>query len=652
MLKFENKNVKNINFVKYKYSLSNQLITYLGCLEEESSKKNPIFKIKLEKNLYSREIVGFNPIYSLLKANDNILHPDFIKPKSHKQTLNLDDNILLRETTYFIDGVNINITSTKFLDSSQAIICHKYSFYTDKEISLDFYHGIEDISYNNNLKVKKIASGNHEKLLSAKLSDKINIKHMMIYKKNFRHINNNKKNQSIEHYIINTVPKRKYTIIHYAGFFINDEKGFRKSLKKKNNQGFKTVLNNHKDSWKKEFSNYKIKVVNNIKTNNLVNYSIYQMLTNLPNKFGVIGNSFKNHAWLNDIYVSDFYLKNKPEQARNIISRRINYLVFAKEIAKKFNYRGALYLDNPKRFNQGFRQIYLNGMIAYSLDQYYENTRDMSILTEGGLLMLYEICIFYVDYAKINDKKTHFDILNVSNIDNTIQNIDNHSLTNYLINNSFKLLIKYVKLYKKYDKNKYRKIIEQNNLNKFYNNIKKVNNKLYLRQPNKKNILPVYQNFFYDFKSNCFNKKNNKINFTNDIFLLFNLFSKDFSDFIKQKNKNYYLEIFNASFINKLLASLVATKNIDEEGYVNLLDSVNIEKSSFYINEKGINHGVSGMIYNYIVFHLAKLRIDNSILTVDSLLPMDIRRIEFDLKYFGKIADIKIKRNSARLEWK
>ncbi|MFW5794604.1 MAG: hypothetical protein ACOCV1_03865 [Bacillota bacterium] len=650
MFKLENTNIKKQNLIKFKYTLSNNLISYLGTLEEESSKDNSILKIKLDSVLLNKEIVGFNLLYSLLKANDTILHPNLTKPKSHKQTLNIDNNILSRQTIYNVDGVNIGIESTKFLDVNQAIIYHQYIFYTDKEIDLDFYHGIEDISSNDELRVNRITSSKHEKLLSAKYKN-INLKHMMLYKKNFRHINHNKKNQGLEHYKINAVPNRKYKIVRYAGVFLKNEKKFRKELNKHKNYGFKKVLSNHIKNWQKDYSKYKIKIVNNFKVNSLVNFSIYKMLTNYPNAQGLMSNNFKNYKWLNDVFINEFYLINKVEYARKIIKQRIDNLIFAKETAKEFNYQGALYLDNPNQFIKGFRQIYLSGLIAYSLDRYYERTHDFSILTDGGLLMLFEICKFYASYAKINATKTHYDILNVSNIDNSIANIDNHNLTNYLIKNAFKLLNKYSKLYKNHDKKNYKKLIAFNNLASEIKAIKNVNRRLYLSGLNKNHILPIYQDFLKDYKSGTLEEVSDKLNFTNDIYLLLILFSEDFSDFVKQKNKDFYQSLFINSHFNDGLSSLIATKEVDEQGFVNFIKAFNLEKSSFLIKEKGINYGAFGMIYYYIVYHLAKLKIDNQIITIDSLLPKDIRRVEFKISYFNKTADIKIKRNSARLEW-
>ncbi|MGM0495842.1 MAG: hypothetical protein ACQERX_04175 [Bacillota bacterium] len=651
MLKIENKNIKNLDLTKAKFSLSNHLLSYFGGLEEESSKNNPILKIKLEEEFSKQEIIGFNLLYAIIKANDSILHPSFNKPKSHKQWLNLDSNILFRETTYNVDGVNITIESTKFLDENQAIIYHQYSFFTDKEINLDFYHGIEDNSLNKDLKITKISSGNHEKLVSAKYQEKLKIKHMMIYKKNFRHKNHNKKNQSIEHYKINAVPNRKYNIIHYAGILFKNEKLFRKELKKRRNKGFKAMLNSHKKKWSELFFESKINIISNQKVNNLVNYSIYQMLTNIPNKFGMIDGNYNRDSWLKDIFVSKFYLNTSLKYARKILKRRIDDLVIAKSVAKKLKFKGALYLDELEEFNHGFRQLYLNGLIAYSLDQYYESTHDISILSDGGLLMLMEICNFYVDYAKLNSKKTRYDILNVSNIDNTIQNIDNHSLTNYLIKNSFKLLNKYTKLYKKHDRLKFEELINHNKLKNLFSKVKTVNKKLYFRGYNNNYIYQLYQGFYNDLNSSYFEMVNDKINITNDLLLLFILFPQEFADFIIEKNKTYYQDKFVDSNYNKLLSSLVTYRVIDEDNLTNFLDSVSINKPSLYINNQGINLGISGTIYYYIVYHLAKLRIDNHVLTIDSLLPKDIRRIEFNLKHFNKQADIKIKRNSARLEW-
>ncbi|MCF7924230.1 MAG: hypothetical protein K9L64_03880 [Candidatus Izimaplasma sp.] len=651
MLKTENKKYKNQSLINYKFSLSNPLITHLGCLEEEITKNIPVLKFLSKDSYFSEIINGFNPIFTMLKYGDLILHPKFIKPIKHLQSLNLDENILIRETTYNIDNVNINIFSEKFLDSEKSIIYHRYTFKADSEVEINLYHGIEDVNYGSDLEIIKITSGDHEKLIQAKTNNNIKINNMLIYEKNFRHKNHNKLNQSLEHYSITTKTNREYTIIHYAGVFNDNEKKSRKQLKKQRNKGYDILKENHKLEWNNKFSKYKLQIINNYKFNFLANFSIFQLLSKSPNAKGLVYNDFIGFKWLNDVFVARFYLNNAPELTRKIIKQRIESLIFAKEIAQTYHYNGALYLDNPNAFNQGNRQLYLNGIIAHSLDIYFNKTKDMTILSDGGLLMLIEICHFYASYAKLSDSQTRYDILNVSNIDNTLQNINNHSLTNYLIKNSFRILFDYIKIFKMYDKKKYGNILKYNNLEGALKEIKKVNKKLYYRKENANHLIQIYQGFFYDLDNNKLSVENERLNFTNDVLLMFILFPEEFSEHIKQKNKDFHRESFIDDNLNKLFGSLVATNIVDEKAYTDILEVTDLNKNSIYINELGLNIGCAGMIYYYLIYHLAKLRCYNDILTADSLIPQDIRRLEFSINYLGKLAEVKIKRNSARIEW-
>jgi hypothetical protein len=48
---------------------------------------------------------------------------------------------------------------------------------------------------------------------------------------------------------------------------------------------------------------------------------------------------------------------------------------------------------------------------------------------------------------------------------------------------------------------------------------------------------------------------------------------------------------------------------------------------------------------------MAKLRHDRYLLTADALIPSDVRRLEFKVKIAKNIATVKIRRNSAVIEW-
>ena len=61
--------------------------------------------------------------------------------------------------------------------------------------------------------------------------------------------------------------------------------------------------------------------------------------------------------------------------------------------------------------------------------------------------------------------------------------------------------------------------------------------------------------------------------------------------------------------------------------------------------------GLSAAIYNYLVYGMACLRHDKYLLSADSFNPNDIRRLEFKVLVAGNVASVKIKRNSANIEW-
>jgi len=64
-----------------------------------------------------------------------------------------------------------------------------------------------------------------------------------------------------------------------------------------------------------------------------------------------------------------------------------------------------------------------------------------------------------------------------------------------------------------------------------------------------------------------------------------------------------------------------------------------------------VDLGLSAAIYLYLVYGLAGLRHNKYLLTADSFIPSDIRRLEFKVKIASNYACVKIKRNSANIDW-
>ncbi|MFP4477875.1 MAG: hypothetical protein ACLFPM_00415 [Candidatus Izemoplasmatales bacterium] len=633
-MELKTKDITKLKFNNQRFSLTNGNLFLLGILEEDALKDEPVFMAHDE----SVDKVLFNPLFTLIKANDQLLSPKFHTPISHLQTYQLEEDILYRSSVYLIDGVKITIESERFIDRDDALIYMQYRFKTNKPINLDFYHGFDDTKLHANHGVKSIKSKLHE--ITLKTSDDEYL--VLQYHKNFRHINRNEPNQATEHYMIESQPNRTYTISKMIGYGPRVRR-LKKLLKYKMNQSYKKVRNKHIN-----FKKYQMKtlnrmtVVNNKKIDNLMKYVYRQHLNRFPRSLSLNQTGLENFT---QIY---FYLLNHPEMAKNVLLNQINNLKEYIKNAKILGFQGALLVDDLNDFLEGNRKIYEGALLIYLIDLYQEMTGDKSLIEEGGLEISIEITKFYLDYGVYNSNKKHIDFNNVSNLNQSLNHINNHTLTNYLIRHGVKLTKDWIKSNKK---SKIIKSYSETDLNDFSKAISNLYRKIFILKPANKNLIYPYQNFLLDQEKDRLEKSDDSLTVFFDQLYLFILFNQDFSSKVISDNINYFSEYADQSKINQILLNLVSNDIIKDKDYTYFMNHLSINKESLLINKHGIDYGMIGFVYLFMTYRLSGLRYNHHNFTVDSLLPKEIRRLEYDIKYLQYIGAIKIKRNSARLEW-
>jgi|GEM_PF-2070705 len=631
----KSKSVNDLKMNQERMMLASKKMSYIGVLDEETNIDIVPFKI-----VHSGQVIEtFNPLFSMLKVNDFILNLRFFDPTSFEQSYDVERDIYHRLTTYKVQGASVHIESERFIDHEHQVLCCQYKFYTSQSMSVDLYQGINCELEPLLLEKKDVQADLHH--INIFLRER-SLHLSMMYSKDFSHKNYNDDQESVEHYKIKTEANRVYTLVKFVAFG-EDYDEVTERNQKFINQDYKDLRNNHIQRQIEAFGQHRVEVVANRKTQDIIDYST-RYLMNMNGRF-----QYTMLEGLRPILPFYFYLLNDTTQAKQHLIAYINRLSEAMDKADELGYIGALYVDDQDDFSFGSHHIMTGAIIVKAMDEYIKFTKDLSILKHDGIKMLISICDFYMDYSVYDEEKRHYSILNVANLDHSTQHIDNHSLTNHLVFQALKMTKSMIRLGQE---NPDIKIIldgldYQNKMKQFSN----FQQRLYVMQPNVNHYIMPYEDFADDLKNHLLKELRHRVLIAGDHLLIFVLFRDDFSETTIKANVEHFGNLLRDTMINEVFLSLVKLEETSDISLNHLLNFASVKGDSL-INKHKLDIVMMAVVYYMMVFRFSGLELYKSQFIADTLLPNDIRRLEFNMNFMNRQAQVKIKRNSARIEWR
>jgi len=655
VIKVNGFDLDNLESLNNKYVLANGYLGIAGIMDELRQEDFAQLKINhlVKKERHRQHYISvFNPLYTLVIANGVALHPKSLAPKTHQQILDLDNGLYSRTTVYEVDDIEVKIYSERFVDQRNlSLIYSKYIVFTNKEVNLEIIQGIDTeqtVPFQDSFNPLEIENGD---MLILRTKEKNTEKPLNIvcdYNKNFRFKNRNKKHDGIEKYIFKAEANREYEIIKYVAVSTDKRKNVEalsKWLNKVKKDGYDLCLQRNTEAWTKFWKIAKIDIFNNDLIERYTQYNIFQLISHRPfsdqvyvSRYGLTGKDIC-HDFTIDMYLFKFYLNTSYETARRMLMHRVKSLSEAQENAKKLHKKGALYTDDKDNFH-------INALIVINLVEYIQRTMDKSVLEAGGLTMALEISKFYLSITKANDKKTNYQVLNTHTIDNEIDEIDNNALLNSLIKDCFGKTANLVALAKVGKRKEVEAFLAEHKYEKMIDEIREVRRKLYLHQPNVNFLIQAFDKYF---------KTEDTLTYP-DVLNLFFLYPFEFKEREKRENYLYYSKFTKPNALGNFLLALIGMdQDFEKEANkyfkaflpLNLFDNAN----KYNHVQNFLDLGQSAAIYIYLIYGMARVRHDGFLVMADSLIPSDIRRLEFNLKVARNMARVKIKRNSANVGW-
>jgi len=170
-----------------------------------------------------------------------------------------------------------------------------------------------------------------------------------------------------------------------------------------------------------------------------------------PGARALTGERYKGHVfWDTEIFVFPFFVYTHPPTARSLLMYRYHTLPAARDKARQYGYRGALYawestdtgvdVTPPFVFNArgerleiytGIEEHHISADVAYAVWQYWRATGDDAFMLQAGAEMLIELARFWASRAELGDDgRGH--ILKVIGPDEFHEHTDDSAYTNAL----------------------------------------------------------------------------------------------------------------------------------------------------------------------------------------------------------------------------
>lgn len=200
------------------------------------------------------------------------------------------------------------------------------------------------------------------------------------------------------------------------------------------------------------WENAKIQIVADVEIEASVNYGTYALLqsvgrdgfTSIAAK-GLSGNGYEGHYfWDSEMYVLPVFTNLQPAIARDMLQYRINKLDQAIANREMIGYEtGALFpwrtisgQECSAFFEAGMAQHHINCDICYGLIDYYQKTRDVQLMIDGGFKLLLETSRFFASIMYEKDGMYHLD--KVTGPDEYSTLVNDNLYTNCMVSHQLK----------------------------------------------------------------------------------------------------------------------------------------------------------------------------------------------------------------------
>ena len=518
-----------------RFQLANGYMGYRGTLDEFRSEQ---FVANTIAGLYDqvgdawREPVNApNAAYTQVIANGIQLHT--LNPLGviikHHQSLSLSDAVFKRETVFDAKGVDVTITSRRFLSLAQPhLLCVEFSISANNACEVQVTTGIDldiwDLNGPHLLEFEKTSAPNS---LTVSGKTHAQAKRLVVSEcistSSTPHLSEKSGDdallgRTLRLHLQPGVPYsfHKFAAITKSGDFPESELKTKaiEIAERAREEGFDRCLNQHNEVWSKRWESANVTIQGDSEADLALRYSIFQLLMVAPVPGS--GNSIPARAlsgqvykgaifWDTEFFMFPFYLHTLPEIAEDLLRYRIHTLPGAKRKAQTegTGFSGAFYAwesqetgdDACTYFNVGdpftgrdlrthFRdkQIHISGDIALAFRDHFEHTGSDHLLHEGGAEVILECARFYLSWIYYKPDKQRYEVLDVIGPDEYHERVNNNAFTNCIVHATFETALSVVGHFKVADPDFLEALLDKLGIREELDLFEKIQKQLYLPQ--------------------------------------------------------------------------------------------------------------------------------------------------------------------------
>lgn len=533
---------KNIEFFGSKFCIGNGYFGYRGSLEEYTKKQLvacTLSEIYDDKGNGWRELVNIqNPLYTVIKYENQPLTVLESKIKSHKQSLNMKNGVHSRHTEFITqDNKIITVESTKIASiDNKNLLVMRYLVTANEDMEIEITTKIdEDIWDINGPHFCKTEKYYNQHILTVKSTtieknNEVAVSAITRFSDYTCNVATCKDDLSREM----KVKLKKDNPFYFDKFAVickdtDSRDVYNDSIKICQNayeEGFDNLIKANTERWVERWEKFDVKIEGDDLAALSIRYSIYLLLISAPfytdrvaiPARGLSGQVYKGAMfWDTEIYMLQLFAYSYPEVARNLIMYRINNLQGALKKAKEYGYDGAFYpwesqetgeegcthynlvdIFTGRKMRTYFRdkQIHISADVVYGIKTYMDITGDKNILLEGGAEVILECARFFYSYSYYKKSKNRYELLDVTCADEYHERVNNNAYTNYMVKITLECAVDTLTYLEENYPHEYLHIIDKLNYSNDIENIKEMNDLLYLPQPDEKGIIEQFDGYF------------------------------------------------------------------------------------------------------------------------------------------------------------
>ena len=255
--------------------------------------------------------------------------------------------------------------------------------------------------------------------------------------------------------------------------------------------GVEQIVNDSAAAWAARWDDADVEIASSDDAQRQARFAMYHLIGTAnpederasPGARGLTGERYKGHVfWDTEIFVFPFFVYTHPPTARALLMYRYHTLPAARDKARAFNYRGALYawestdtgVDVTPEFVYnaagarleiltGIEEHHISADIAYAAWQYWHVTGDDQFMLDAGAEMIAEIARFWASRAERGDDN-RYHIHKVIGPDEFHEHCDDNAYTNMMAQWSLRRGIEIVNWLKDNHPNRWQQITQQINL--------------------------------------------------------------------------------------------------------------------------------------------------------------------------------------------